>query len=133
MPFYLITPVQRIPRYNLLLRDLIKQTKTDHPDYNSIQEALKHIGTVADDINKSVLKAEKARAMADLLKRGFHGLDVRSLTHSPFLFVHLEYLCYFELIVRLVELDGPASPPCPRWPSARQLQLYRVHVGASLQ
>jgi len=36
-------------------------------------------GTVADDINKSVLKAEKARAMADLLKRGFHGLDVRYL------------------------------------------------------
>lgn len=38
-------PVQRIPRYNLLLRDLIRQTKPDHPDYNNIQEALKHIGT----------------------------------------------------------------------------------------
>ena len=32
----LIMPVQRLPRYNLLLRDLLKQTKDDHPDYEGL-------------------------------------------------------------------------------------------------
>lgn len=42
-------------------------------------------GAVADDINKSVLKAEKARAMADLLRRGFHGLDALMAPHRHLL------------------------------------------------
>lgn len=31
---YLIRPVQRIPRYILLLTDIIKHTPKTHPDYN---------------------------------------------------------------------------------------------------
>ena len=34
---YLILPVQRIPRYNLLLRDLLKQTDENHPDYATLR------------------------------------------------------------------------------------------------
>jgi hypothetical protein len=35
---YLIMPVQRIPRYQLLLRDLLKHTEKDHNDYESLQK-----------------------------------------------------------------------------------------------
>jgi hypothetical protein len=31
-------PVQRIPRYQLLLRDLLKHTEKDHNDYESLQK-----------------------------------------------------------------------------------------------
>jgi len=30
---YLIKPVQRLPKYVLLLKLLLKKTPTDHPDY----------------------------------------------------------------------------------------------------
>jgi len=37
---YFITPVQRVPRYCLLVRDLIKQTPENHKDYPILTEAL---------------------------------------------------------------------------------------------
>src|SRR3990167_1239856 len=37
IPALLILSVQRIPRYELLLRDLLKATPDTHPDYEGIQ------------------------------------------------------------------------------------------------
>jgi hypothetical protein len=48
---FLIMPVQRIPRYALLLRDLLKNTWEDHPDYENIQKALKLIESIGMDVN----------------------------------------------------------------------------------
>lgn len=44
---YILAPVQRIPRYKLLLEDLLKHTPTDHPDYSNLQQALNQIESVA--------------------------------------------------------------------------------------
>jgi hypothetical protein len=35
---FLIMPVQRIPRYNMLLTDMMRHTWEDHPDYNSLKK-----------------------------------------------------------------------------------------------
>jgi hypothetical protein len=35
---FLIMPVQRIPRYNLLLTDMMRNTWVDHPDYASLKK-----------------------------------------------------------------------------------------------
>jgi hypothetical protein len=35
---FLIMPVQRIPRYNLLLTDMMRHTWEDHPDYNNLKK-----------------------------------------------------------------------------------------------
>ena len=40
---YLIMPVQRVPRYKLLLAELIKRTLEDHPDFASLEMALEHV------------------------------------------------------------------------------------------
>ena len=40
---YLINPVQRIPRYKLLLENLLKHTQSSHPDYEDLQRALGQI------------------------------------------------------------------------------------------
>ena len=37
---YLITPIQRIPRYLLLLLELQKHTEADHPRMPQLQEAI---------------------------------------------------------------------------------------------
>ena len=49
----LISPVQRIPRYELLLRDLIKNTWSTHPDYESLNKALLCISKCAKNINRA--------------------------------------------------------------------------------
>lgn len=38
---FLIMPVQRIPRYNLLLTDMFKNTWAEHPDYENLKKAYK--------------------------------------------------------------------------------------------
>jgi len=37
---FLIMPVQRLPRYELLISDLMKKTDSTHPDYENLKEAL---------------------------------------------------------------------------------------------
>ncbi|KAH3764527.1 guanine nucleotide exchange factor [Pelomyxa schiedti] len=48
----LIAPVQRIPRYVLLLTDLLKSTPRTHPDHTQLKEALATIKELADYINE---------------------------------------------------------------------------------
>ena len=36
LPALLITPVQRVPRYRLLLEELVKHTSSDHVQYEDI-------------------------------------------------------------------------------------------------
>jgi RhoGEF domain len=36
-------PVQRVPRYKLLLAELLKHTKETHPDYTNIATALSEV------------------------------------------------------------------------------------------
>ena len=48
---YLIMPVQRIPRYRLLLEELFNSTDPAHPDYVHLSDALTEIKGVASYIN----------------------------------------------------------------------------------
>mmetsp|Transcript_23680 Transcript_23680/g.44232 ORF Transcript_23680/g.44232 Transcript_23680/m.44232 type:complete len:437 (-) Transcript_23680:1014-2324(-) len=40
---FLIQPIQRLPRYVLLIQELVKRTDQEHPEYKSLQRALKSI------------------------------------------------------------------------------------------
>ncbi|XP_052387606.1 rho guanine nucleotide exchange factor 17 [Carassius gibelio] len=55
----MIKPVQRIPRYELLVKDLLKHTPEDHPDYLFLQDAQKNIKRLAERINKGRHTAEE--------------------------------------------------------------------------
>eukprot|EP00771_Trimastix_marina_P000928 gnl/Trimastix_PCT/1964.p1 GENE.gnl/Trimastix_PCT/1964~~gnl/Trimastix_PCT/1964.p1 ORF type:complete len:1070 (+),score=340.31 gnl/Trimastix_PCT/1964:77-3286(+) len=54
----LIIPAQRIPRYRLLLRDLLKYTPEAHIDRTNIEEALNQISETAAFINQRARDAE---------------------------------------------------------------------------
>ena len=54
----LITPVQRIPRYNLLITDLLKRTPPEHPDYNNLQIAQEKLKSTATYVNSRAKQAE---------------------------------------------------------------------------
>eukprot|EP01103_Thecamoeba_quadrilineata_P016666 TRINITY_DN5625_c0_g1_i2.p1 TRINITY_DN5625_c0_g1~~TRINITY_DN5625_c0_g1_i2.p1 ORF type:complete len:802 (-),score=233.69 TRINITY_DN5625_c0_g1_i2:57-2462(-) len=59
---YLIMPVQRVPRYNLLLRDLAKHTWPEHPDYSNLLSAADEVEKLANFLE------DKTRFSEDLLK-----------------------------------------------------------------
>lgn len=47
-----VTPIQRIPRYVLLLKDLRENTSPDHVDYKKIDEAFESVAKMANYINE---------------------------------------------------------------------------------
>jgi len=58
---YLIMPVQRLPRYVLLLTELLKHTPTSHPGHHTLTEALGKVKEVADFVNEAKRSAENAQ------------------------------------------------------------------------
>ena len=46
----LIMPVQRIPRYNLLLGELLKETPNTHPDHADLTTAVAAMKQVAEHV-----------------------------------------------------------------------------------
>lgn len=48
----LITPIQRIPRYMLLIQDLIKHTLPNSPAYKDLEKADTIIAEVAYEVNE---------------------------------------------------------------------------------
>ena len=56
---YLVMPVQRMPRYLLLLSNLVAATPEDHPDYAPLQQAVAIIRQLTDEINDNKRKSEE--------------------------------------------------------------------------
>ena len=67
---FLIKPVQRVPRYKLLLQELIKYTLDDDPDYGDLKNAFDAIETVAVHINNA-LRRQSNQADIYALQRQF--------------------------------------------------------------
>lgn len=66
---YLIMPIQRIPRYRLLIQELLSATPEDHPDYKELSEALNKLKSVADDVNVAIVEQENRDRMLRIAKK----------------------------------------------------------------
>ncbi|KAJ2719353.1 hypothetical protein GGI07_005265 [Coemansia sp. Benny D115] len=49
---HLLTPVQRLPRYRMLLLDLLSNTPPSHPDHESLYAALKDLNKTIYEVNE---------------------------------------------------------------------------------
>eukprot|EP00013_Stygamoeba_regulata_P017809 CAMPEP_0177680748 /NCGR_PEP_ID=MMETSP0447-20121125/30341_1 /TAXON_ID=0 /ORGANISM="Stygamoeba regulata, Strain BSH-02190019" /LENGTH=863 /DNA_ID=CAMNT_0019190105 /DNA_START=88 /DNA_END=2678 /DNA_ORIENTATION=- len=58
---YLILPIQQIPRYVLLVKELLSKTSKSHQDRASLETALRDIQTVANRINEQMHESENGR------------------------------------------------------------------------
>eukprot|EP01089_Gocevia_fonbrunei_P018180 TRINITY_DN6094_c0_g1_i1.p1 TRINITY_DN6094_c0_g1~~TRINITY_DN6094_c0_g1_i1.p1 ORF type:complete len:260 (-),score=47.96 TRINITY_DN6094_c0_g1_i1:73-852(-) len=67
MEGYLILPIQRLPRYGLLIRELLKSTPKDHMDYNGLQDALGQVQIYAGHLDQEHKVNILKRANSDLL------------------------------------------------------------------
>ena len=59
-------PVQRLPRYEMLLRDIVKHTWDSHPDKSNLTEALRHICEINAFVNESKRAADNCEKVVDI-------------------------------------------------------------------
>ncbi|XP_029011884.1 FYVE, RhoGEF and PH domain-containing protein 1 isoform X2 [Betta splendens] len=60
---HMLEPVQRIPRYELLLKDYLHRLPEDAPDYKDAQKSLELIATAAEHSNAAIRKMERMRKL----------------------------------------------------------------------
>jgi hypothetical protein len=63
---YLIQPVQRIPRYGILMKEIQKSTPTLHPDAANVKKAIEKIEALTEYLNEKKAKAEQLNKMLAL-------------------------------------------------------------------
>ena len=87
---FLIMPVQRVPRYVMLLADLLKNTFPEHPDHRDVQQALVKMKQVGDFINESkrdsennAKQVEVANCMVGKVPGGIFGPSRRFIREGP--------------------------------------------------
>ncbi|KAI8853109.1 Dbl homology domain-containing protein [Chytridium lagenaria] len=78
---FLLKPVQRICKYPLLIKELLKHTAEDHPDNDSLKNAYDLINSVVDTVNERRRFVENQQKMlAAVAKLDF---DKYQLVHEP--------------------------------------------------
>ncbi|XP_076652563.1 rac guanine nucleotide exchange factor JJ [Halictus rubicundus] len=68
LPSLLITPIQRVPRYKLLLQEVLQHTPNKHREYNLLQVCLVEVEKAARHINALVEEHEEAQKLLKLQK-----------------------------------------------------------------
>ncbi|KAI8884510.1 Dbl homology domain-containing protein, partial [Backusella circina FSU 941] len=53
---YMIAPIQRIMRYCLLLKDILKHSDPSHPDYSQLDKSLKYMAALASSMDTAQKK-----------------------------------------------------------------------------
>ncbi|EGG22723.1 pleckstrin domain-containing protein [Cavenderia fasciculata] len=71
---YLIMPIQRIPRYKLLLENLLSNSREDHIDYQDIKEAISVISSVACELDERLNQFQIKHKVLDIQNQ-LEGLD----------------------------------------------------------
>uniref|UniRef100_A0A8C7Z9K7 Phosphatidylinositol-3,4,5-trisphosphate-dependent Rac exchange factor 1 n=1 Tax=Oryzias sinensis TaxID=183150 RepID=A0A8C7Z9K7_9TELE len=78
---YLLSPIQRICKYPLLLKELLKRTPKSHADYPAVQEALQAMKAVCSNINETKRQMEKLEALEQLQSHieGWEGTNLTDI------------------------------------------------------
>ncbi|KAH3767558.1 Phosphatidylserine decarboxylase proenzyme 2 precursor [Pelomyxa schiedti] len=77
----LITPVQRIPRYVLLLSDMHRSTPQQHPDWQPLQNALSLVRELAEYTNTHKLTADNIEILRGIESK-IENFDIRLSNNS---------------------------------------------------
>ncbi|OHS98497.1 hypothetical protein TRFO_35066 [Tritrichomonas foetus] len=107
---YLITPVQRMPRYKLFIRELIKSTPRSHPDYDFLPIAESLIDTVTQEMDAATKKAEQLAVIYKIqnkISKSYNLFDVANRTLVMVMDVIVSKSnCHFYLFNDLVMLTN---------------------------
>ena len=101
---FLVTPIQRLPRYGLLLRELIKVTDESHPDHADLNSAVSRIDDITHYLNEKRKEFDARLKMLTLA----HSLQ-RTKTRTCIVQPHRENLLDFAVTynIRSTGKTGP--------------------------
>ncbi|XP_057557916.1 FYVE, RhoGEF and PH domain-containing protein 4 isoform X3 [Hippopotamus amphibius kiboko] len=63
---HMLEPVQRIPRYEMLLKDYLRKLPPDSPDWNDAKKSLEIISTAASHSNTAIRKMENLKKLLEI-------------------------------------------------------------------
>ncbi|XP_053433836.1 FYVE, RhoGEF and PH domain-containing protein 3 isoform X2 [Nycticebus coucang] len=66
---HMLEPVQRVPRYELLLKDYLKRLPGDAPDRKDAERSLELISTAANHSNAAIRKVEKMHKLLEVYEQ----------------------------------------------------------------
>ncbi|XP_015361776.1 FYVE, RhoGEF and PH domain-containing protein 3 isoform X2 [Marmota marmota marmota] len=66
---HMLEPVQRVPRYELLLKDYLKRLPRDAPDWKDAERSLELISTAANHSNAAIRKMEKMHKLLEVYEQ----------------------------------------------------------------
>jgi len=89
---FLILPVQRIPRYELLLKNVLKVTPETSSDFNDIKLALATISDIAKFVNESKRSKDTTQTLINVAQQ------VKS-TYAPHIVCNCIFMCDKHLTV----------------------------------
>ncbi|ELP83475.1 Rho/RAC guanine nucleotide exchange factor, putative [Entamoeba invadens IP1] len=98
--FYLITPIQRIPRYELLIRDMLKDVGKDFPDVEQLKKAYLQAKECGRGVNQTRMQIEEGEKMT-LVKNAIDNFPQLENVSSR------KFICCGPLIA----LDNMNDPP----------------------
>lgn len=120
LPCFLIKPIQRICKYPLLLRELVKYTPEDWPNYQNQVDALEAIKQVTQNVNETQRRVENLSVVKLLSERlvdwkGHNLEDFGALLHDgvfPIIKAGAEreyHLYLFENIILCCKESAPSK------------------------
>jgi RhoGEF domain len=77
---FLIQPVQRVPRYELLLRDLLKVTDESHRDFQALNKAIEAVAQISTNVNDRLRRQADYERMQEI-ERQTSGLPKKPKLH----------------------------------------------------
>lgn len=86
---FLIMPVQRPPRYRLLLQELIKETPKTAPEYAKLNETLDNLCKAISTVDKRIAEFDEANQMAEIQSK-FNMNEFSVLVKGRHLYFHGE-------------------------------------------
>jgi len=103
---FLIVPIQRVPRYELLLREMMRKCEQEGPEFETISLALAKVRTVSEILNKRKHEFELVTRMYYLISR------IWGLPHNVVLYDRQRKFLDEQVMTRRSKYDDCKKTPC---------------------
>ncbi|XP_047364925.1 FYVE, RhoGEF and PH domain-containing protein 1-like [Vespa velutina] len=82
LPHHMLSPIQRLPRYELLLKDYLKNLTEENSDYEDTKRALELVSTAANHTNEAMKKIDKFKKLLEIQESIYDATDLVSATRE---------------------------------------------------
>ncbi|XP_043489825.1 FYVE, RhoGEF and PH domain-containing protein 4-like [Polistes fuscatus] len=79
---HMLSPIQRLPRYELLLKDYLKNLTEENSDYEDTKKALELVSTAANHTNEAMKKIDKFKKLLEIQESIYDATDLVSATRE---------------------------------------------------